>query len=1041
GSTRVGGHGVHGDLGASVERGADGETRGASGRLGGGYRGVSASGGAGYRCFAERAVQDPADRTRFTVAWTISITRQFAAEFHIGGSASDELERTGTEVFRATSPTEAGITNAQQRAQIWRDGFQSRSADQVREMFTSGSIGHDTTVAFWRAAEVDTQRAVRVRSRSARPARRSSRCSRSACRTGRWQTTATVHKIDARHVDVTQTAEVRHGGGTSGGTFGSELTAGGRVVGTARVVTRVELEGGAVAFGELLAQGRDLEEHAPAIVVRERTRTEGTVSTSGSGFGPLGVEDESTTSRETGTRLDETSAAVPIDVFHGEHVHTETGGFQSDSTGVQVDAPAAGQATFVVRHAITGRDAATVRRELAEATHVGDSPTRGHAMHAGTWTIVEEFTQAQIAQFCTGYVAHFEEIGGALGRDLEHVGQRAQLFGLEIGGGSAYDQLYHRLRDLRGATSEAAQRIRAQAITSFLCATGQEASVSFARGSHATGTAVVQRADARRRRPQLHVARGAPDARRADSRLDGLAERGGATGVDAAVNDLQRALNAMRERRDQVDAQERYASLPLATRHDLVSGYEHYITQLEGLATRLRGGQDSEIAGNYGSETQEAYRAMEANRAAVGALRAETGEMRAVAVDHRRHFGQEDSEEWQARLGASARTRTTRLWTQAEASRRVAEQHVASAEHVLEDTRLAPSGGGSRLEETMTALYHRARTRFGEAVEAYEVCRERCRELDQLYVELAATEATSVTEAPDAEATAATRREHAPDSATGARTHVPTTEEQRAVVEPARLHALVSRDGIAVAVRHADVAMSSGLRVRVTRHQVPATTEAGIAANGGTPVIFHLQIVQVATGFESFLSPMFGAVHDGDTGMARQVHTWDRVENRAGVAFSVLTFVALEGASSTTTVARAATGDAIGSHAEAAIGAATSSAGSPLPGGVKGKFEASLGVALDAVRVHTGASSESAAGSVGARAYATGQDIHFGAGQFDPASGTGEHLLAHGSRIPCSSRAAPPGRSTSSRSRGREMRRSTRPIARRTRWSQVGRRR
>jgi len=87
--------------------------------------------------------------------------------------------------------------------------------------------------------------------------------------------------------------------------------------------------------------------------------------------------------------------------------------------------------------------------------------------------------------------------------------------------------------------------------------------------------------------------------------------------------------------------------------------------------------------------------------------------------------------------------------------------------------------------------------------------------------------------------------------------------------------------------------MNAGLRVRVVRHQVPHTTEEGIAANGGVPVIFGLEIVHAASGFDSFLAPMFGAITDAETGMVRQVHTWDRVVNQVGVAFEVLTFVAI----------------------------------------------------------------------------------------------------------------------------------------------------
>lgn len=81
--------------------------------------------------------------------------------------------------------------------------------------------------------------------------------------------------------------------------------------------------------------------------------------------------------------------------------------------------------------------------------------------------------------------------------------------------------------------------------------------------------------------------------------------------------------------------------------------------------------------------------------------------------------------------------------------------------------------------------------------------------------------------------------------------------------------------------------------------------------------------------------------------------------------------------------------------ADQAIATASTSSGSPLPGAVMRKFEASLGTDLSGVRVHTGAESQSAASAVGAKAYTMGQDIHFGAGHYDPTGGAGEHLLAH----------------------------------------------
>lgn len=80
--------------------------------------------------------------------------------------------------------------------------------------------------------------------------------------------------------------------------------------------------------------------------------------------------------------------------------------------------------------------------------------------------------------------------------------------------------------------------------------------------------------------------------------------------------------------------------------------------------------------------------------------------------------------------------------------------------------------------------------------------------------------------------------------------------------------------------------------------------------------------------------------------------------------------------------------------ADAAIARASGSSGAALPEAVMRKFEASLGTDLSSVRVHTGAASEAAAHAVGAKAYTMGQDIHFGAGHYDP-TGAGQHLLAH----------------------------------------------
>lgn len=88
-------------------------------------------------------------------------------------------------------------------------------------------------------------------------------------------------------------------------------------------------------------------------------------------------------------------------------------------------------------------------------------------------------------------------------------------------------------------------------------------------------------------------------------------------------------------------------------------------------------------------------------------------------------------------------------------------------------------------------------------------------------------------------------------------------------------------------------------------------------------------------------------------------------------------------------------GNGVADGAEDLVSAASSGGGSALPMALMRKFESSLGTDLSSVRIHTGGDSAAAAHAVGARAYTIGQDIHFGAGQYDPSSAGGEHLLAH----------------------------------------------
>ena len=192
------------------ERGPDGEVRGRSARLGGGSGDASLAVGAGYECFAERPSQDPANPRRFTVPWTVAITREFAAEYHIGVSVSQRLERTGTEVFEApatapqtcappnTRPNSGAATSAAAAlnrspsslaappsscARPSRSGRAPRSAPAARSRRSSRSaprwrslsLGSSASVARTRGAGA-TPPASRRRTSTTSRSRRSQRC-------------------------------------------------------------------------------------------------------------------------------------------------------------------------------------------------------------------------------------------------------------------------------------------------------------------------------------------------------------------------------------------------------------------------------------------------------------------------------------------------------------------------------------------------------------------------------------------------------------------------------------------------------------------------------------------------------------------------------------------------------------------------------------------------------------------------------------------------------------------------------------------------
>lgn len=88
-------------------------------------------------------------------------------------------------------------------------------------------------------------------------------------------------------------------------------------------------------------------------------------------------------------------------------------------------------------------------------------------------------------------------------------------------------------------------------------------------------------------------------------------------------------------------------------------------------------------------------------------------------------------------------------------------------------------------------------------------------------------------------------------------------------------------------------------------------------------------------------------------------------------------------------------GGGAGGDASAAVAGLSGGAGAVLPDATRSQFESSLGANLAGVRLHTGGASAAAADQLGARAFTTGQDVHFGAGQYQPDDPYGMHLLAH----------------------------------------------
>lgn len=74
-----------------------------------------------------------------------------------------------------------------------------------------------------------------------------------------------------------------------------------------------------------------------------------------------------------------------------------------------------------------------------------------------------------------------------------------------------------------------------------------------------------------------------------------------------------------------------------------------------------------------------------------------------------------------------------------------------------------------------------------------------------------------------------------------------------------------------------------------------------------------------------------------------------------------------------------------------AVAGQPASGGSPLPDAVRGKMERSFGADFSGVSVHQ----DGRAGAMGAQAYAQGDHLHFGPGQYDTSSHAGQALIGH----------------------------------------------
>jgi hypothetical protein len=111
----------------------------------------------------------------------------------------------------------------------------------------------------------------------------------------------------------------------------------------------------------------------------------------------------------------------------------------------------------------------------------------------------------------------------------------------------------------------------------------------------------------------------------------------------------------------------------------------------------------------------------------------------------------------------------------------------------------------------------------------------------------------------------------------------------------------------------------------------------------------------------------------------------------AGSGMRVANVLALQSAAGNAAVSRMLSGGEAAQLARAGM----AGGGAPLDGGVRDRMEPAFGTDFSDVRVHTGGQAASAADALDARAYTVGGDIVFNQGEYAPASGAGQELIAH----------------------------------------------